>query len=67
MDKGIVLRKIQLGEKEFNEGASKSKAFNEVTVKIIKAEGKKLVREVSHRRGEAWSALANQVVGSEDL
>jgi hypothetical protein len=65
MNKKIPAEKIQLNEEEFRRGAKKAKAFETVTNNIVKRESRKLIREISHQRGEAWSALSNQVVGSE--
>jgi hypothetical protein len=66
MDKDYF-RKSVIDFTEFKSGSTTADVFINVTRQIINEESKKLVDETEIKRGEDWSALANQVVGSEHL
>ena len=47
------------------EGAEEAKEFNKVTKDLIREASRELINPTKQKRGEDWSVLSNQVVGSE--
>ena len=66
MNKDYLAQSV-MGFSEFKSGSTTADAFLNVTKQIIREESEKLIDDINVKRGEDWSTLANQVVGSEHL
>ena len=66
VDKDYLAQTV-MGFDEFKKNSVKADKFISVTQAIIREKSETLIDDASVKRGEDWSALANQVVGSENF